>query len=92
MQISGCQWSGVATMQISGFSLSSRSRKSLYCLGELLDFFLISATASSFIDWSTSHTAIISTDPSAMAISVITFPHQPDPIRAVRYFLPVLAA
>jgi hypothetical protein len=33
MVISGCQWSGVPTITISGFSWSNSSRKSLYFLG-----------------------------------------------------------
>src|SRR6266545_8067996 len=83
----GCQWSGVATMQISGFSWSSNSRKSLYDFGSSPVSFFTRPVVRSRKRASTSHNAPILHSPEAMASPRMLLPHHPQPISAVRYFL-----
>jgi hypothetical protein len=77
----------VPTITISGFCSSSISRKSLYFFGIPPVSCSISVAALSKALRSTSHRATASDWPAASAVRRMFMPHQPLPIRAVRYFL-----
>jgi hypothetical protein len=85
MVINGCQWSGVAMMAMSGFSRSNQLTV-IFVLFRPVAAFTFRAVGSRKRS-STSPRATTWHWPEAMASPRMLLPHQPAPIRAVRYFL-----
>ena len=79
-------------MTISGFSFSSSSRKSLYVFGLSPLRSVTCSAATSRVFSCTSQSPATFTRPLAMASRRMFFPHQPQPMSAVRNFFAGSAA